>query len=226
MTSDDLNRMMQMKKCSNSRRIFLIRSISSLLAGYTNVSLGKQKTSIDLTPRETPGPFYPIMEQKDKDYDLTHIAGNSETAQGDIIWLEIEVINLEGRPLKNATVELWQANSVGRYDHPYDSNQAPIDPNFQGWAIVKTSEKGIVKFKTILPGAYPASSNWVRPPHIHFKIMKNGYRELTTQMYFPGETLNDKDRLLNRKSKQEKKLMIATKTLENPKSYKHRFIIA
>ena len=217
---------MLMKKYSKSRRVFLMKSISSVLVGYTSVSLGKQKVSFNLTPRETSGPFYPVTEQQDKDNDLTRISGKNKSAQGEIIWLETEVIDLDGRPLKNATVELWQANSVGRYRHPFDSNQAPIDPNFQGWAIVKTNDKGIVKFKTIFPGEYPASSNWTRPPHIHFKLNKEGYQELTTQMYFPGEPLNDKDRLLNRKSDQEKKLMIAKKTLDNPKTYRHQFVMA
>lgn len=203
-----------------------MKSISSVLAGYTTVSLGKQKVPFNLTPRETSGPFYPVAEQEDKDYDLTQISGKNKSAQGEIIWLQAEVIDLDGRPLKNATVELWQANSVGRYSHPFDSNRAPIDPNFQGWAIVKTNDKGIVRFKTIFPGAYPASSNWIRPPHIHFKLTKDGYQELTTQMYFPEEPLNDKDRLLNRKSDQEKKLMIAKKSSNHPETYNHRFVLA
>ena len=215
-----------MKKYSKSRRFFLTKGISSVLAGYTTVSLGKQAAPFNLTPRETSGPFYPVVEQEDKDYDLTQITGKNKYAKGEVIWLEAEVIDSDGKPLKNATVELWQANSVGRYRHPFDSNQAPIDPNFQGWAVVNTNDKGIVKFKTIFPGAYPASRNWMRTPHIHFKLYKDGYQELTTQMYFPGEPLNDKDRLLNRKSDQEKNLMIAKKMLDSPKTYSHRFVMA
>ena len=215
-----------MEKYSKSRRAFLMKSFSGVLAGYTTVSLGKQKIPLNITPHETSGPFYPVTDQEDKDYDLTQISGKNKSAQGEVIWLEVEVIDLDGKPLKNATVELWQANSVGRYRHPFDSNQAPVDPNFQGWAIVKTNDKGIVKFKTIFPGAYPASSDWVRPPHIHFKLYKEGYQELTTQMYFPGEPLNDKDRLLNRKNDQEKNLMIAKKTLDKPETFSHRFVMA
>jgi len=201
-------------------------SITSLLAGYTTLSFGKKITPLNSTPDETPGPFYPITEQEDKDYDLTQISEKSKSALGEIIWVETEIVDLYGRPLKNVTVELWQANAVGRYRHPSDSSQALIDPNFQGWAIVKTNEQGYVKFKTIFPGSYPASRNWTRPPHIHFKLYKQGYRELTTQMYFPSEPLNDKDRLLNRKSDEEKKLMIAKQAPDHPKTYRHRFILA
>ncbi len=226
MSANDPKRTIQMKKYSKSRRTFLMRSFSGVLAGYTTVSLGKQKIPLNITPHETSGPFYPVTEQEDKDYDLTHISEKNKSAQGEIIWLEAEVIDVDGRPLKNTTVELWQANSVGRYRHPFDSNPAPIDPNFQGWAIVKTDAKGIVKFKTIIPGAYPASNDWVRPPHIHFKLYKEGFQELTTQMYFPGQPLNDKDRLLNRKSNQEKILMIAKKMSDRPETYSHQFVMA
>lgn len=220
-----MHKKIQMKKYLKSRRVFLIQSISGVFAGYSTVSLGKQNAPFNSTPPETAGPFYPVTGQEDKDFDLTQISGKNKSAQGEIICIQAEVINLDGRPLKNATVELWQANAVGRYRHAFDSNQAPIDPNFQGWAIVKTNNKGIVRFKTIFPGAYPASSNWIRPPHIHFKLTKDGYQELTTQMYFPEEPLNDKDKLLNRKSDQEKKLMIAKKSSNYSKTYNHRFVL-
>jgi protocatechuate 3,4-dioxygenase beta subunit len=62
-----------------------------------------------------------------------------------------------------------------------------------------------------MPGAYPASETWMRPPHIHFKIAKKGYVELTTQMYFPDEALNETDLLLNDKKPSERLLMIARK---------------
>ena len=92
-------------------------------------------------------------------------------------------------------MEIWQANTHGRYDHPSDSNPAPADPNFQGFAIQFTDAEGRYRFKTIKPGAYPANPNWMRPPHVHFEVTGKNNR-LTTQMYFPGELLNEKDLLL------------------------------
>lgn len=62
-----------------------------------------------------------------------------------------------------------------------------------------------------MPGAYPADKHWIRPPHIHFKISKQGYRSLTTQMYFPDEKLNDADLLLRSKSIAERAAMMAKK---------------
>src|SRR5690606_34544996 len=104
-----------------------------------------------------------------------------------------------GNPVADATVDLWQANSMGRYRHPDESSQNPLDPNFQGWAIVPSGRNGGFRFKTVFPGAYSAGLGWSRPPHIHFKISKAGFRPLTTQMYFPGHPLNEKNYLLRRK---------------------------
>jgi protocatechuate 3,4-dioxygenase beta subunit len=108
-----------------------------------------------------------------------------------------------------ATIEIWQANTRGRYNHPLDPSSQPLDQNFQGWAIIASEENGSFRFKTVMPGAYPASESWTRPPHIHFKISKPGYITLITQMYFPDEQLNKTDILLSHKNALERPLMIA-----------------
>ena len=105
------------------------------------------------------------------------------------------VTNLRGEPVANAELEIWQANASGRYNHPADTNPAPVDANFDGYAKVRTGPDGSYFFKTIKPGAYPVTPNWMRPPHIHFDVRGKASR-LVTQMYFEGEALNDKDNLL------------------------------
>ena len=164
------------------------------------------------TPSEVKGPFYPIIAQKDKDFDLTIVEGRPGVAKGPVIMVEGKVCDTDGSPVSDASVEIWQANGVGRYNHPHDPNTAPLDPNFQGWAIVPSGSGGGFRFKTIFPGSYPASQDWTRPPHIHFKVAKRGFIELITQMYFPGQPLNKKDLLFRRKGPEEQKLMIAEKT--------------
>lgn len=148
------------------------------------------------TPHQQEGPFYPIHEQADRDLDLTRIQGKSGRAEGEIVIVEGRVVDENREPVEAALVDIWQANAHGRYRHEADPNPAPLDENFQGWGQVKTDSEGRYRFKTIIPGAYPATSNWWRPPHIHFKVSKRGYRELTTQMYFAGNELNEKDRIL------------------------------
>jgi len=163
-----------------------------------------------LTPPEIQGPFYPLVAQQDRDFDLTLIAGHTERAAGEQIWIRGQVLDQDGRGLEQATVDIWQANTHGRYSHPYDSNPAPLDANFQGWAIVPSGRDGGFVFRTIVPGSYPASDTWTRPPHVHFKISKLGYHELVTQMYFPGQALNATDLLLQNKTAAEQQVMIAT----------------
>ena len=152
--------------------------------------------SLAVTPANPEGPFYPKHQQSDMDADLTLIEGHSEHAAGDVIRVSGRVLDEQGKPIEGALVDIWQANAHGRYHHEDDTSQSPKDPNFQGWAMMKTNADGRYSFKTIKPGAYTAMGEWVRPPHIHYKVSRRGYRELTTQMYWDGEPLNDKDLLL------------------------------
>jgi len=199
-----------------NRRTFIVGCI-----GLFPVSALAEKFVRQVTPSEIEGPFYPIFPQKDQDFDLTQIAGHTEQALGAQIYIKGSVRDADGEPLENATVDIWQANAAGRYRHPHDSNPAPIDPNFQGWAIVQSGTHGHFSFKTVMPGAYPASNRWTRPPHIHFKVSKIGYVGLTTQMYFPDHPLNQKDRLLQHKNEAERKLMIAQKIEDEQNSYSY-----
>ncbi len=170
---------------------------------------GCVRASDGTTPPEVEGPFYPVVAQKDRDFDLTKFEGQDGVAEGNQVMIAGRIVDLSGKGIEDASVDLWQANAKGRYRHPHDDNPAPLDPHFQGWAIVQSGQDGGFRFKTVIPGEYPASANWVRPPHIHFKIAKKGYMELTTQMYFPGEKLNETDALLKKKSAADRALMIA-----------------
>ena len=148
------------------------------------------------TPRQSEGPFYPVREQRDTDADMTLIEGHSERAVGEVVEVAGRVLDEDGNPVPDALVDVWQANSYGRYAHERDRNPAPLDANFQGWATLQTDAEGRYSFRTIKPGAYPVRPGWTRPPHIHFKVARRGYHELTTQMYFAGDPLNERDLLL------------------------------
>jgi len=167
-----------------------------------------------LTDDQVLGPFYPVKKPLDRDADLTHIRGRRLSAKGQIIHLAGRVITPEGKPLPGIKLEIWQANMHGRYSHVNDPNTAPLDPNFQGYGVQVSDAKGRYRFKTIKPGAYPTGiEGWDRPPHIHFYV--SGRNELlVTQMYFPGEALNDKDRLLQSSAPNQATLIARAGTLD------------
>jgi protocatechuate 3,4-dioxygenase beta subunit len=171
------------------------------LAAAMAPAFGQQPT-FRSTNEQILGPFYPVRLPVDQDADLTVIAGMDARALGQVLYVSGRVTNRLGEPVADAELEIWQANAAGRYNHPADQNPAPIDINFQGYAKIRTGPDGGYRIKTVKPGAYPAEPGWTRPPHIHFDVKGRASR-LVTQMYFEGEDLNDKDRLLQGASRKE-----------------------
>ena len=110
------------------------------------------------------------------------------------------VLDENSRPVRNALVEIWQANAAGRYLHKNDPHHAPLDPNFTGYGRVMTDDLGHYSFTTIKPGAYPWMNHYNawRPRHIHFSLFGAGIlTRLVTQMYFAGDPLLDEDPIYN-----------------------------
>ena len=165
----------------------LIKQIETFGIGYITLLLAGIKQRYDLTPQQIEGPFYPINFPIDDDNDLTCIADKKNQALGEQIIIMGKVLTREYQPITSIKVEIWQACSSGRYNHEYDPNNAPIDPNFQGWGWTNTSGDGSYFFKTVKPGGYPVTTSWKRPPHIHFKVTLPTQEELITQLYFSEE---------------------------------------
>jgi protocatechuate 3,4-dioxygenase beta subunit len=147
------------------------------------------------TPDQNLGPYFPIGRRPVAEGDLTAIRGADGLAQGEIIEVIGRVLDLRGEPVQGAKLTIWQANTFGRYAHSNDPNPAPLDPNFVGCVDIWSNDDGVYRIKTVKPGAYPAGPDWMRPPHIHFEV-QGQFERLVTQMYFPGEPLNARDRLL------------------------------
>lgn len=145
------------------------------------------------TPRQTRGPFYPLTLPLDRDNDLVRVAGVAQPALGTVTHVAGRVLDLNGRPVPGARVEIWQCDANGRYHHPGDRNSAPEDSGFQGYGETSTDADGAYRFRTIKPVPYPG-----RTAHIHFAISGTGFDPLVTQMYVAGEPRNGSDGLLNR----------------------------
>lgn len=119
------------------------------------------------TGEMTLGPFFP-REFGQGANDLTVCEGKK--APGEVIEITGRVVQLDGKPLDNLILEIWQADSQGRFD----------SPDFFGWGRAATNAEGVFHFRTIRPGAVPG-----RAPHINFVLLYSGLmRQLQTVMFF------------------------------------------
>jgi protocatechuate 3,4-dioxygenase beta subunit len=172
-----------------------------LIRGYrVHEQRTPSKPVLVATPSQTLGPFFSLGLIREGDDDLACRTPGGPRAEGAPIVVGGRVLDEDGKPVRKALIEVWQANCRGKYEHPDDVTQALPDPNLKAFGRMLTAEDGSYRFRSIKPGAYPnpGYDNWMRPPHIHYSIFAAGVMQrLITQMYFPGEPLNDIDPILN-----------------------------
>jgi protocatechuate 3,4-dioxygenase beta subunit len=158
----------------------------------------QEPIEIPQTISEITGPAFTLEDLKRTSSNLTRV--ESGHALGERIVVSGRVLDEDGRPARNAVVEIWQANAAGRYRHKNDQHDAPLDPHFIGCGHAVTDETGLYRFVTIKPGAYPWNNhpNAWRPAHIHFSLFGPAFAtRLVTQMYFPGDPLLALDPIYN-----------------------------
>jgi protocatechuate 3,4-dioxygenase beta subunit len=144
------------------------------------------------------GPIFGEDVIQERDGDLTR--QHDGEPLGERILVHGRVLDEDGRPIRRALVEVWQANAAGRYRHDVDQHPAPLDPNFSGAGRCLTDDEGRYRFVSVKPGAYPWANhdNAWRPAHIHFSIFGRLFTQrLVTQMYFPGDPLFAYDPIFN-----------------------------
>jgi len=173
----------------SSRRSLLVRIAA--LGPLTILNPALARVLLE-TPRQTRGPFYPAQLQLDDDNDLVQIKGQPQPAKGRVTHIYGHVLDITGHPLQRSLVRIWQCNAFGRYHHPRDRRDAPLDPGFQSTGHFVTGDDGAYHFRTIKPVPYPG-----RTPHIHFEVSGPGFDPIATQMYVAGEPDNQRDGLLN-----------------------------
>ncbi len=160
---------------------------------YRSTELRAPKRPLVVVPggfRDLQSPVYDHEEPGELDNDLTR--QHDAEPQGERIVIAGRVLGDDGRQIRNALVEIWQANAGGRYRHEGDRHPAPLDPNFSGAGRTVTDAEGRYEFVTVKPGAYPWKNhpNAWRPAHIHFSLFGRAFSSrLVTQMYFPGDPL-------------------------------------
>lgn len=200
------------------KRRNLLLALSGLLAAPPLV-FSKQLVS---TPSQSAGPFYPVQLPLDNDNDLTVVEGSEQQAKGEITDLTGKIVDINGKPLSDMRIEIWQCDYNGRYRHPYENGSKPIDPGFQGHGFTHTNAEGNYRFRTIKPVAYPG-----RTPHIHIAVFPEGERPFVTQLYVKDEVANQNDFLFTHIPAERRHLVLAdfTKSEGSTAVYKATFDI-
>ena len=159
----------------------LISRRNLMLTAPAFLLLPSRATAADgATPAQTEGPFYPKSLPSDRDADL--VSFNGRDFGGEVIEMAGTISDVARAPIAGAVVEIWHCDPEGIYPHVGRNNGGLADPGFQGYGTVRTGRDGAYLFRTIRPGVYPG-----RVRHIHARIVRDGRRALSTQMYFPED---------------------------------------
>lgn len=124
-----------------------------------------------ITASQTPGPFYSPNSPQRQSLIAADTAGDRLTVTG-------QVLTTDCAPLANSLIDVWQADAQGAYDN-------------EGYTLRGhqfTDAEGRYRIETIVPGRYPG-----RTRHLHIKVQAPNYPVLTTQLYLPNESLNERD---------------------------------
>jgi protocatechuate 3,4-dioxygenase, alpha subunit len=157
------------------------------------------------TPSQTVGPFFSIGCDRLKTIELV-----GKGASGERIEITGRVVDGDGIAVPDAMLEIWQANSCGKYAHPEDTQDKPIEAGFQGFGRASTNANGRFRFSTIRPGSVPGPEGKPQAPHIVVSVFMRGLlRRLVTRIYFPDGGVNSEDFVLNLVEPERRATLIA-----------------
>jgi len=165
--------------------------------------------SVQATTSQTVGPYFSIGLTRLKKVDLV-----GPGVSGERITIAGRVLDGDRKPVSDAMIEIWQANSHGKYAHPEDDQKKPLEPGFQGFGRIPVDERGKFSFTTIKPGAVPGPNGNPQAPHIAVSVFMRGLlRRLVTRIYFPDEPANAGEFVLNLVERERRATLIAKKNV-------------
>lgn len=166
------------------------------------------KQRLGQTPSQTVGPFFHFGLPYEGD-NVVALDG----ALGEKITFEGKVTDGAGEPVPDVMIEVWQANAAGKYDHPEDTQDKPVDPSFHGFGRCATDKDGMFRFQTVKPGAVPGPGNSLQAPHLVVFVFGRGMlKQLLTRCYFEDEAHNANDPVLGLVPDARRRTLIARKT--------------
>jgi protocatechuate 3,4-dioxygenase alpha subunit len=168
--------------------------------------------SLQATTSQTVGPYFKIgLEWLNRD----NLVGKG--VSGERVTIQGRVVDGDGAPVPDAIVEIWQANAHGKYDHPEDTQDKPLEPGFKGYGRIATNADGVFRFTTIKPGPVPGPDGKEQAPHLVVSVFMRGVlRRTVTRIYFPDEPRNAADFILNLVEPARRSTLIAKKAAGDP----------
>jgi protocatechuate 3,4-dioxygenase, alpha subunit len=153
----------------------------------------------DITPSQTVGPFFKYGLTPVGQYDWNDAFTNNlvtPDVSGDRIRIEGRVFDGDGVPVPDCMLEIWQADSQGRFADPKDKRALP-NAKFRGFGRCGTDANGAFAFDTIMPGQVADPDGKPQAPHILLAVFARGMlRHFYTRIYFGGEAANEDDPVL------------------------------
>jgi len=169
-----------------------------------------------ITPSQTVGPYF-HYGLTPHDYDFSVVFGNNlvtPDVSGERIRIEGRIIDGDGHGINDSLVEIWQADSAGRYAHPADRRALP-NASFKGFGRCDTDKNGAYSFETVKPGAVPGPNGAPQAPHIGVIVLSRGMlRHVYTRIYFSDEK-NDPDPILAAVPAERRSTLIAKRVDHN-----------
>jgi protocatechuate 3,4-dioxygenase alpha subunit len=168
--------------------------------------------SLPATTSQTVGPYFDIgFEWLNRD----NLVG--EGVSGERVTIQGRVVDGDGISVPDAVLEIWQANAHGKYDHPEDTQDKPLEPGFKGYGRVPTTADGMFRFATIKPGPVPGPNGKEQAPHVVVSVFMRGVlRRMVTRIYFPDDARNASDAILNLVEPARRSTLIAKKAAGGP----------
>ncbi|MGA7293611.1 MAG: protocatechuate 3,4-dioxygenase subunit alpha [Terriglobales bacterium] len=177
--------------------------------------------SLQATTSQTVGPFFKIGLQW---LYLDNLV--AEGVSGERVTIQGRVFDGDSVPVPDAILEIWQANAHGRYNHPEDTQNKPLEPGFKGFARVPVNSQGLFRLATIKPGPVTGPGGRDQAPHLLISLFMRGVlRRLVTRMYFPDDDRNSTDPILNLVEPARRSTLVARKTAGVPGSLEWNVIL-
>jgi protocatechuate 3,4-dioxygenase, alpha subunit len=174
-------------------------------------------TNLIPTPWQTVGPYFAISLAGG--HSIEHIAGPK--TKGERVKLMCSLFDGQGQGVDEALVEIWQANADGKYNHPDDPQDKPVDSDFRGFGRQATDVNGVCVFETIKPGRVPGPNDTMQAPHLAVSVLARGIlRRLPTRIYFAGDPANEKDPVLVLVPKERCETLLAQPVANQPGAWR------